>query len=195
MSASLAASTSWASNPSASACSRVVVAAHAHDRFAAAVAQVERPRPSLVAVADHRRRARPRSHRRPRRARSRWWSPALSVHSNAPPRLMVGSSPRPIFSARCIIRSPLDSVLSWMMNLPVAEALAARSGRARRDRRPSRPTPPSASCVPGSPTAGRRAGAPARGRRAGCGCCSRAGSRASRCHPDRTPRRAAWCPR
>ena len=53
-SASFAASTSWASKPSATACSRVSSRAHAHDRLAPAVAQVQRPRAALIAVADDR---------------------------------------------------------------------------------------------------------------------------------------------
>ena len=53
-SASFAASRSWASKPSAIRLLAGLVAADAHERLAPAVAQVQRPRPALIAVADDR---------------------------------------------------------------------------------------------------------------------------------------------
>ena len=67
-----------------------LVAAHAHDRCAAAVAQVERPRTALVAVADHRDLLVRDRRRGRRRARSRWWSQERRLLGQAHLRVRAG---------------------------------------------------------------------------------------------------------
>ena len=112
-----------------------VVAAHAHDRRRSRCRAGSAPTTGPGCRSRRPRRVRRRSHRDRRRARSRWSSCVFSRSFERAAALDRRQLPRPIFSARCVISSPLDSVLSWMMNFP-SRRRPARNGRAPRDLRP-----------------------------------------------------------